>query len=169
LELFTAINALSGIESKRNQQIIHVYHGGVRFSDDWKEFPIQRGSCHRDSANCLNDKERHPMLLNVIKMALKQPAVSICLTRDDTKFPSEPFPKSFQPCYAYRMNREKSGHDEFYPCVDLFSAPVEFWQKILTSIPDMVMGSDSYWSRVLLEIFKMNGAKEVEGVYRHVH
>jgi hypothetical protein len=44
---------------------------------------------------------------------------------------------------------------------------VEFWKKILPEIPDLVMGLDGMWSRVLLELFKANGAKEIEGIYRH--
>ena len=64
------------------------------------------------------------------------------------------------------MNR-KDGHDTFAPIVDLFAAPVEFWKKILPEIPDLVMGLDGMWSRVLLELFKANGAKEIEGIYRH--
>jgi hypothetical protein len=161
LELFTAIDDI-GLETR----FFHAYHGGLKKGDTIKHFAIQPGACFRDSANCLQDKEHFPMLRGAIRMFLQ-----VCeddyavLTREDTQDVLFNVP---YPCYAFRMNRDKKGNDEFFPCVDLFAAPVEFWQKILPEIPDMVMGTDSYWSRVLLELFKMNGAKEIGGIYRNV-
>ena len=170
LEMFTAIDNIP----LPNRDILHVYPGEVRKHDALREFPIQPGACHRDSANVLQDKERHPMLRNVVRMFLSSqpPNNYVLLSRNDTDV------KSFgtfdlldgvlkESFYAYRMNR-KNGVDTFYPVVDLFAAPVEFWKSILPDIPDMVMGTDGFWSRVLLEIFKAKGAKEIEGVYRNL-
>lgn len=166
LEMFTAIENLS-CEEYPDKVFVNAYHGGIREHDAMRYFPIQPGACHRDSVNVLQDKERHPMLRNVVRMVLRAiPAGRfIILTRPDTKI-SDIAVKTEGCFYAYRMNR-KDGHDTFAPIVDLFAAPVEFWKKILPEIPDLVMGLDGMWSRVLLELFKANGAKEIEGIYRH--
>jgi hypothetical protein len=168
LEMFTAI------ENARSTTLAHfvqVFYGSIPKENDdscW-QFAIQPGSCHRDSVNVLQDKERHPMLRNIVRMfLLKFTEGSVALTRHDTVILSScPIVKNAEhPSYAYRMNR-KDGLDTFAPIVDLFAAPVEFWKKILPEIPDLVMGLDGMWSRVLLELFKANGAKEIEGIYRH--
>lgn len=163
LELFTAIDELG----KSEPSTVHVYPGGVRPNNLFVEFPIQPGACHRDSVNVLQDKERHPMLRNVIRMATSHlpAATNMVLTRNDTQLSMPSTPST--PSIAFRMNRDKSGHDTFAPVVDMFAAPVEFWRKVFPEVPDVVMGNDGFWSRILLEIFKAHGAKEVEGIYRH--
>jgi hypothetical protein len=163
LEMFTAIDKACPVA----WSVTHVYPGEVRKDGLLQEFSIQPGSCHRDSVNVLQDKERHPMLRNVIRMVLQLNSKVVCLTRNDTKMTLDRDLLTVAPSYAYRMNR-KDGHDTFAPIVDLFAAPVEFWKKILPEIPDLVMGLDGMWSRVLLEIFKAKNAKEIEGVYRNL-
>jgi hypothetical protein len=163
LEMFTAIHNLQNTPNYST----HVYPGEIREDEILGEFAIQPGSCHRDSVNVLQDKERHPMLRNVIRMALQMQHIKdFVLTRNDTH--NQTIYNGKLPCYAYRMNRDKDGHYTFAPIVDLFAAPVEFWKKILPEIPDLVMGLDGMWSRVLLEIFKAKNAKEIEGVYRNL-
>lgn len=164
LELF---NAIENIGSKPISKIVHVFHGDVRKNDFVRYFPIQPGSCFRDSVNVLNDKERHPMLPNVVSMMLKNcsPENAIILSRKDTKI-NDGF-ELVTPSYAYRMNRDKEGNDTFFPAVDMFCASFEFWQKIQPEIPDVVFGPDAFWSRILLELFKINGAREVEGIFRY--
>jgi hypothetical protein len=165
LELFTAINKLTCSEPRTFA--LHVYPGAVRDNNIMVSFPIQPGACHRDSLNVLQDKERHPMLRNVVRMFLQSPSLHIaCLTRKDTAITLDRDLLTVAPCYAYRMNR-KGGNDTFAPIVDLFAATTEFWKAILPEIPDLVMGEDAFWSRVLVEIFKAKGAKEVEGIYRN--
>lgn len=166
LEMFAAIDNVGKV-SRFNQ--VRVYPGEIRaVTDGFVQFAIQPGMCHRDSVNVLQDKERHPMLRNVIRMALQAQSVKIiCLTRNDTKLEMDREILTVNPCYAYRMNR-KPGVDTFAPIVDLFAAPVEFWQKILPEVSDVVMGTDGFWSRILQEIFKAHGAVEIEGIYRHV-
>lgn len=165
LSLFTAIDGLGKSEPSTG---IHVYPGEVRPHDCFVEFPIQPGACHRDSVNVLQDKERHPMLRNVIRMATTgtfHPTDVVTLTRQDTELNG--FIPHPDPVYAFRMNRDKAGNDTFAPVVDLFSAPVVFWCKVFPEVPDVVMGNDGFWSRILMEIFKAHGAKEVEGIYRN--
>lgn len=167
MELFTAIDNIgTGIDSN----VLHVFHGGIRENSGPGCFAIQPGSCRRDAVNCLDDKEHFPMLQDVIRMVMQvaKPDSYIVLTREDTKF--DLTFESDQPgesCYAYRMNRDKDGNNTFFPAIDLFAAKVDFWLKVFPEIPDMVLDSAPYWARVLMEIFKLHGAKEIEGIYRN--
>jgi hypothetical protein len=168
MELFTAIDNVSMSEPGNN--ILQVYHGGVHKNDAVRYFPIQPGSCRRDAVNCLDDKEHFPMLQDVIRMVMQvaKPNDVIHLCREDTKSElSIPREDISTPRYAFRMNRDKDGNDTFFPAVDLFAAPVDFWVKIFPSIPDVVMGADAYWPRILMEIFRANGAVEISGVFRN--
>jgi hypothetical protein len=110
------------------------------------------------------------MLQDVIRMVMQvaKPNDVIHLCREDTKSElSIPREDISTPRYAFRMNRDKDGNDTFFPAVDLFAAPVDFWVKIFPSIPDVVMGADAYWPRILMEIFRANGAVEISGVFRN--
>jgi hypothetical protein len=169
LELFTAIE---NIGSKPNYNIIQCYYGGVRANNGVRYFPIQPGSCRRDAMNCLDDKEHFPMLRDSLKMALEaaSPGQLLCLSREDTKTETNLLDMAFKvsgaPFYCWRFNKDRYGVRRFFPAVDMFTAPVDFWLKLYPSIPDIVLGADSYWSRLLFELFRANGAKEVEGAYR---
>ncbi len=169
LEMFTAID---GIGHKSDSNILQVYHGSVRADDGVRYFPIQYGSCRRDAANVVDDKEHFPMLQDSIRMMMQvaKPNDYILLSREDTKIEPLNDDKIYSQGltgYAYRMNRDKAGNDTFFPAVDLFAAPVHFWVRIFPEIPDVVMGVDAYWSRLLMEIFKKHGAVKVEGAYRN--
>ena len=109
------------------------------------------------------------MLQDVIRMVMQiaKPNDFIQLTREDTKFDELEEVQAQVPCYAFRMNRDKDGNDTYFPAVDLFAASVDFWVKVFPLIPDVVMDSTPYWARILMEIFKANGAKEIEGIYRN--
>jgi hypothetical protein len=168
LELFTAINKLSHCKDATNN-IIHVYHGGVKEDNGVRNFAIQPGSCRRDSMNCLNDKEHFPMLQDVLRMTMQvaKPNDCIILTQTGTNFEHGVSDMSGKPCYAYRMNRDKNGNDRFFPATDMFAAPVDFWVKIFGEIPDVVLDNAPVWGRILQEIFKSHGAVEVEGIFRN--
>lgn len=163
-ELFMAISQL---DNERDVPFVHAYCGGLTKTSPFYTFPIQPGSCFRDSVNVLNDKCRFPMLRNVIRMFVQANGQfdTVCLTREQNKFVTG-FSPIKEPCYSYCMTKPKNGDDFFFPVVDMFSAPVEFWVKIFDSVPDFVMDNGGVWSRGLVEIFKMNGAIEVEGVFR---
>lgn len=176
LELFTAIENIGTKQTKQISKIIHVYHGGVRKNDFVKYFPIQPGSCRRDAVNVLDDKEHFPMLQDVIRMIMQvaTPENYIVLTREDVQIDGawkkdgvDDLALAGKPCYAYRMNRDKDGNDTYFPAVDLFAAPVDFWVKVFPEIPDVVMGADSFCGLLLMQIFKKHGAVEIDGVYRN--
>jgi len=48
-----------------------------------------------------------------------------------------------------------------HPAVDLFAFTREFWQAHEKELPDLVMGLDFAWHRVLVEWLKRAGAKEL--------
>jgi hypothetical protein len=112
------------------------------------------------------------MLRAAIEMFTQTPLPhqTVILVRSDTKFKDYPATASAcqasPPRYAYRMNRDQAGHDTFFPAADLFAARVELWKQILPELPDMCMDDGAFWSRALLEVFKMHGAREIEGIYR---
>ena len=57
-----------------------------------------------------------------------------------------------------------SNNDTWSAQVDLFCFTKSFWDAITAEVPEMVMGRDPYWSRVLMEIMRSHGAKEVKNV-----
>lgn len=137
----------------------------------FKEMPIYQGVCPRDSVNVVGDKERYPMLRNVIKMAISHKDAfgkKVVLSRPNTLI-TAPVDEIDVPCYSYRTAKDDENNPIHWSIVDMFAAPTATWENILPSVPDMVMGKDSMWSRVLLEIFRKNGAIEVEGAFRNAN
>ena len=166
LELFTAIE---NIGNQPESNILQVYHGSVKANNGVFYFPIQPGSCRRDSMNCLNDKEHFPMLQDAIRMTMQvaKPNDYIVLTQTGTEFDNGVSDMSGKPCYAYRMNRDKHGNDHFFPACDMFAAPVGFWVELFPSLPDVVLDNSPIWGRILVELFKEKGGKEIEGIFRN--
>lgn len=164
LELFTAID---NIGVKTDSKVLQVYYGSVRPNNGVRYFPIQYGACRRDASNVLNDEYHFPMLQDAIRMAAQvaDKDTQIILTREDVTV-TESALKQSGASYAFRCNRSKQGLDTFAPMVDMFSAPLDFWVRIFPKIPDVVFGIDAHWSRILCEIFKSEGAIEIDGIYR---
>jgi len=48
-----------------------------------------------------------------------------------------------------------------HPTVDFFAFSKQWWQMHQREVPDMVLGKDIYWPRVLTELFKANGGIEL--------
>ncbi len=165
MELFTAIENISSINLSGTTQ---VHCGAIRVNDYWRYFAIQKGSAPRDSVSVLHDVVRFPMLRAVIRMMLQKISGGyIYLTAEKTKYSPEQPPSYSEPVYAFRMNRDKSGKDTFFPCADLFGGSRDFWEKILPEVPDVVMDDAAFWNRALLEVFKKHGATQVEGIYQN--
>lgn len=114
----------------------------------------------RDSKNTLNDEKRFPYLKDVIRMGMRQCADNgvVCLTRAQCQTHAV----ADRPSYAYRIERNGTG-DMFVPVIDLVSAPKSFWKEHIKEIPDLLMGTDYYWSNVLWAMFKKYGAQDVTG------
>lgn len=126
-------------------------------------FPIQRGSCGRDSVNTITDALRAPYLKDALKMAIRKSSSFVCLTRPGTVVALDlHFCQSHNPSYAYRLTRNGNG-DTFAPIIDLLCAKKEFWLEHMKEIPDLILGNDYYWSNVLWAMFKKYGAVDVTG------
>lgn len=172
-----AVELLDAIETCREEKELGVI-AFPQFKIDefascrgFKEFPIYQGVCPRDSLNCVGDKERYPMLRNVIKMALSHKnsyGKKVVLARPNTLVTVD-LGEVDVPCYSYRTAKDDENNPVHWSIVDMFCAPAATWENILPLVPDMVMGKDSMWSRVLLEIFRKHGAIEVEGAFRNAN
>lgn len=128
----------------------------------WVSCPVEVGSVVKDSSSMLKDEIRYPLVKDVIRLgclrAEKDDDV-ICLTRADTCF----FPESakegltnsiiqINPCFARRKDSS---------AVDLFAFTKEWWRKNQNDFPDMLLGKDPWWYRVMMEFIKSKGGKEL--------
>lgn len=129
--------------------------------------PVELGAFGRNSKNKLKDEQRYPFVKDVIRLALlrAEEKDTIILTRSDTAFNSGL--ELSTPCYAHRTIR-KEGEDSWHPACDLFAFTKQWWIEHEREYPqDMILGLDPWWHRVMLELFKKHGAKELPfAVYR---
>jgi len=135
-------------------------------NDRWVSCPIEVGSVAKDSANTVKDELRVPLVKDVIRLAMLRADDDdlICLTRADTCFPEDPITKTlveYAPCYARRMVRDANGRFTYHPAVDLFAFTKKWWRERQRDFPDLLLGKDFYWHRVLMEFIKLNGGKEL--------
>ena len=161
------------------RRIVHVYNAydsanppprlwGV---GPWNDLPITLGMFGRDSHySPLKDEKRYPFLKDAVRaayMAANDNDV-IVLTRHDVCFEECVTTKLLDrsPCYAMRVVRGKDG-DTWSAHADLFAFNKAFWDRVATHIPEMVLGRDPYWPRVMLEVMRSHGAAEIHSaVYR---
>lgn len=127
---------------------------------EWVNMPIWSGAVGRTSDWLLQDPERHPYLKAAMQLPLMRAREDdlIVLTRSTTAFTPGITAMLAGPSYARR--RVNGQH---HPSVDLFAADKKTWQAALNDCPDFVLGKDRFWSRVLMEVFRKHGAKEVSG------
>lgn len=126
--------------------------------------PVFKGMAGRDTENILGDEKRSPYLRDVLRMAMQRSekdTTQINLTRPNIKIPSE-VASCVAPFYAYRLTETPNG-PQFSPIIDLFCATKSWWRDALKDIPDLVLGSDYYWSECLLALFKGRGATDATG------
>lgn len=135
----------------------------------WIATPIERGACGRDTKTALRDAKRFPFLKDAIRLASMRAKDNdvIVLTRDHTCFEegmTERLTREL-PCYAHRRFREP---ETFHPAYDLFAFTKRWWSEHRGEVPDLVMGKDHYWHRILAEVIKQNGGKELtDSIYRN--
>jgi hypothetical protein len=125
----------------------------------WIDLPISIGACGRDSAAILKDPKRVPYLRDCLRMAIQStsPGQRIFLTRPDVEFDHITVPEGVA-AFAYRMQA-----GSFAPVCDVFTAPREWWQAVLPELPDLLFGSDYWWSQCLWAIFRNRGAVDITG------
>jgi hypothetical protein len=123
--------------------------------------------CGRDSANTVKDPKRVPYLKDCLRMGLQRAKEDnlVCLIRPDTIFNKDQsgwVRMRKDPSFAYRMTRNGSG-DTFSTIADMFCASKTWWKSRLAEIPDLLFGSDYYWSEALRVLFQKHGAVDVTG------
>jgi predicted GH43/DUF377 family glycosyl hydrolase len=142
----------------------------------WWSTCIEVGALGKDSRySDLGDTQRYPFVRDVIRLACERADADdlICLTRCDTAFVHSLTPRllSDAPCWSHRILRatgeDDNGHT-FHPAVDLFCFSKAWWIENQGEYPaGMVLGLDHHWYRILLEIMRLRGGRELrEAVWR---
>lgn len=133
---------------------------------NWVSCQIPFGAFGRDShVSPIKDPARYPFVKDIFQAACMMGGDDdiVVLTRPDVRFFAD-VDLTSGPVYSRRW---VSGKVLTYdPSCDLFAFSKAWWNKHRGDYPDMVMGPDKLWGRVLMEMMKMNGGKEVRGVYR---
>jgi hypothetical protein len=175
------INAM-GVRSGQTPAIVHVwseYAGPSRWPEwfeeystgAWRMLPIEVGACGRDSANTIGDERRYPYLKDCLRMGLQRalPEDYVCLTRPDTRFVGGLTQEllAHERSFAYRLER-KQGREHYAPIGDLFCARREWWKERLPEIPDLILGTDYFWSHVLGALFAEHKAQDITGSVYHM-
>lgn len=132
----------------------------------WVATPFEPGASGRSSKSELKDEKRLPYLKDVIRIATlrAEDGDIICLTRADT-LPCEELTNRVllaldKPVYA-RRNTMMNGLVSYHPSVDLFAFTKLWWKQHQTEMPDMILGKDIYWQRILTELLKIQGGIEL--------
>lgn len=116
--------------------------------------PVEIGAPGRDSRSALKDKTRFPFVRDVLRLASMRASADdiLCLTRPSVQFADD----------ASNVILEKS------PCYapNLFAFSKAWWQEHQLEMPDMVMGMDDEWQKVLAEIVKKHGGTEAKEVLK---
>lgn len=132
---------------------------------DWIACPVEYGALGMDSKlSTLADDKRFPFVKDVIGMACMRAKDNhwIYLTRHDTCLAPYQAPSGDFPIYCHRAIRE-NGIDTYHPAVDLFCFTKKWWMDHKAAYPNMIMGMDYQWHRVLMELIKKYGGKEIKG------
>lgn len=127
--------------------------------------PVEVGAVGQDSESILKDDKRYPTVKDVIRIGCMMAGLDdvILLTRCDTCPNDDLFKRLTDgplPAYAHRTIRDKDG-DTFHPAVDLFAFKKSWWDEHVKEFPTMIMGMDTFWNRVLLDLFLKHGAREL--------
>lgn len=186
VEMLEAINKIGRPGSwfaaaNKSPKIIHVWseyeRNGEAIGKEWAEnerwvlTPLEVGAVGHDSKHSrvkgVRDKQRYPFVKDAIRIASLRAGADdvICLTRANSlphKINSE-YLLSHAPCYSHRLVKYNDERIEHHPAVDLFAFTKAWWQKHQVEYPDMIMGRDPHWHRILKEVIVKNGGKELHG------
>lgn len=154
------IHVWSEYEGERSKQVAENCKG-----EHVIKCPVEIGAVGHDSKNSrvqsLKDQKRFPFVRDVIRLAMLRAKEDdlICLTRSDCWF-TDISPTSPTPAYAHRTTKDAI-YLYYHPSVDLFLFTKKWWRDNQAEYPDMVMGKDPYWHRVLKELIVMKGGIEL--------
>jgi hypothetical protein len=139
----------------------------------WVDSPIDVGALGRDTRSVFKDKQRLPFLEDVLNLACARMEERdiICLTRGPVSLYSTATKAilNHTPCYSHRVV-DGGLALEFSPAVDVFCFTKGWWLRHRKEIPDLVLGNDHHWHRVLMEHLRRDGAVHIpwlgERLYR---
>ncbi len=134
-------------------------------AQNWVGCRIDIRAIGKDSRTVLKDVQPFPGLKEVVRLGCfraKDDDV-IVLTRADACFDhgsTKMISDLSAPCVARRTLRDESG-DTFHPVADLFAFTRSWWFEHEKELPDLIMGQDHFWPRVLMELIKKHGGTEL--------
>lgn len=143
-------------------------------AQNWIACRIDLRAIGKDSRTILKDEKPFPGLKEVVRLGCfraKDDDV-IVLTRADTQFGGPLTKFQYVPSFARRTLRENllksecqtsadSFQDTWHPVCDLFIFTRAWWFEHEKELPDLVMGQDHHWPRVLMELIKKHGGTEL--------
>jgi len=127
---------------------------------------VECGAIGRDSKSHLKEAHRFPFVKDVLRVACQRAGESdsILLSRHDTAFCGEPQDSAVAGSfYCHRATRSPKG-EKIESQIDLFCFTKKWWLEHQHEYPDMIMGRDLYWGRILSELIKLHGGSEVRGL-----
>jgi hypothetical protein len=126
-------------------------------TDRWVSCPVEVGSVVKDSMNMIKDELRVPLVKDILRIASLRAEDDdvLCLTRSDTCFPEAAVTDTIlgqHPSFARRQGS---------PAYDLFAFTKAWWREHQKDLPDLLLGKDLWWHRVMMEFIKANGGIEL--------
>lgn len=140
---------------------------------NWVACRIDLRAVGRDSKTIWKDERPFPGLKEVVRLGCFRARDEdvICLTRADTCFDDKGAISDFWhfPCFARRTLREQTDGawgsariaDTWHPVPDMFAFTKAWWLEHEKEIPDLVMGQDQHWPRVLMQLIREHGGTEL--------
>lgn len=171
------IHAWSAYESSpdtedRRQHAAESWAAEYSLYGRWVCTPIEVGAIGQDSAHSeLRDSKRFPYVHDVLRLACLRANDDdlICLTRCDTAFKPNITDDllAAAPCFAHRW---LTPPDTAHPATDLFCFTKRWWREHQGEYPaSMVLGLDHHWHRILMELVKKHGGKELRDFIYRAH
>jgi len=154
-------------------RIVHAFNGydspPIPFLDSWhKAYDSGRWiMCRAEPGAFGRDSQRIPYIKDILRMAAMRAEMSdiICLTRSDIGFHVELTETILAnaPCYAHRSILE-NGKLSYHPATDLFAFTKKFWLEHHRDLPDLLLGPDATWHRIMREWIALYGGKRIDFV-----
>lgn len=172
------LNAIGRAFASRPQPLVHVWNNYQAV--DWNVFkplpdalpvPIVPGMFGRDSHTGIKDSARFPFLKDMLRAAAwccKDDGL-IVLSRPDIEcergvlsenFVSD-FISSHKPYWAHRSIKDDAGNLTYHPAADLFAFSKKFYMEHRRELPDLICGTDQWWSKVMVQWLKRHGGVEI--------
>lgn len=128
--------------------------------------PVTIGAIGRDSVTQLKDPKRFPFVKDVVRLASLRLSTNgyILLTRTNAKFKDAPLPVIDADAAFSRRVVNDDGKSFYSPAIDWFCFTKKWWQDNQNDYPDMILGKDRYWDRVLAHLILSKGGQEIPDV-----